>query len=304
MTNRIIYYYQTFVGLKNVLEQDPTMVTDIFISSIHFGYNINGNPYIHLNDYPPTNDKFDSVWQESSLASALDINIHLMLGGAGGAFQDLFSNYEIFYPMLVNLIKSHTFIKGINLDIEEEVPIKDIQNLIHDLVCDFGEKFIISLAPISYALMNDVPGMAGFKIKDLLNSSVGKYIDFMNGQFYGDFDLESYQKVIENGYDPKQIVIGMLSDEFDKNNISELCKTVKSIKKMYPDFAGVFTWEYFSAPPDSINHAEWAKYIYNSINYDELDCWKKIKFDLYLFSREINNCFRGKYSHNGKYLIL
>ena len=46
--------------------------------------------------------------------------------------------------------------------------------LIRNLISDLGQNFIISLAPISYALINDVPGMAGWKIKDLLNSEEGK----------------------------------------------------------------------------------------------------------------------------------
>ena len=33
------------------------------------------------------------------------------------------------------------------------------------------------MAPVQYALQNDEPGMGGFVYKDLLKSSVGKYID-------------------------------------------------------------------------------------------------------------------------------
>ena len=54
-----------------------------------------------------------------------------------------------------------------------------------------------------------------------------------------------------------------------------------NIKKEYPDFGGVFTWEYFDSPSGSTNHGEWAKYVYNSINYDKLTCWEKIKFDCF-----------------------
>ena len=48
--NKIIYYYQTFNGLDNIIDNPNTYVTDIIISSIHFGYNLE-NPYIHLNNY-------------------------------------------------------------------------------------------------------------------------------------------------------------------------------------------------------------------------------------------------------------
>ena len=44
MTKRIIYYYQTFNGLKSILTHD-TKVTHIHLSSIHFGIDENNNPY-------------------------------------------------------------------------------------------------------------------------------------------------------------------------------------------------------------------------------------------------------------------
>ena len=60
--HRIIYYYQTFKGLKDILVPD-TMVTHIHVSSIHFGNNLDNSPYIHLNDYDPNNKIFDDVWR-------------------------------------------------------------------------------------------------------------------------------------------------------------------------------------------------------------------------------------------------
>ena len=60
--NKIIYYYQTFTGLENVLNQKPKVVTDIIISSIHFGLNIDGSPYIHINDNNPDDKIFNAMW--------------------------------------------------------------------------------------------------------------------------------------------------------------------------------------------------------------------------------------------------
>ena len=40
MSPKIIYYYQTFIGLEKILNQSPKVVTDIMISSIHFGSNL------------------------------------------------------------------------------------------------------------------------------------------------------------------------------------------------------------------------------------------------------------------------
>ena len=61
--HRIIYYYQTFIPLSLVLFANP-YVTHIHLSSIHFGVNNDNIPYIHLNDYPPNNSKFDVVWED------------------------------------------------------------------------------------------------------------------------------------------------------------------------------------------------------------------------------------------------
>ena len=103
MTNRIIYYYQTFTGLDSILTHD-TKVTHIHLSSIHFGKDENNQPYIHLNDNNPDDKIFDSMWKDIKKAKQLGIKIILMIGGEGGAFQDLFSNFNTYYPLLKNIL--------------------------------------------------------------------------------------------------------------------------------------------------------------------------------------------------------
>ena len=56
MSKRIIYYYQTFVGLDKILKE--SVITHIHLSSIHFGKNEDGSPYIHLNDNSPDDKIF------------------------------------------------------------------------------------------------------------------------------------------------------------------------------------------------------------------------------------------------------
>ena len=121
MSNRrIIYYYQTFSGLSSILKQD-TPVTHIHLSAIHFGNNPDGSPYIHLNNYPPGDKRFDSVWNEINEAHNLGIKIVLMMGGSGSAFTDLFNNFDVYYPLVVETIKNHNVIGGIDLDVEEDL---------------------------------------------------------------------------------------------------------------------------------------------------------------------------------------
>ena len=61
-----------------------------------------------------------------------------------------FSNFEVYYSLRIN--KSKKFIQGIDLDIEEEIPLDDIRLLIKRIREDLGENFIISTAPIQSSL--------------------------------------------------------------------------------------------------------------------------------------------------------
>lgn len=243
MTNRIIYYYQTFSSLKPILVPN-TPVTHIHVSSVHFGNNPDGSPYIHLNDNNPDDPTFNTMWKEINQAKRLGIEIVLMVGGAGGAYNDLFNNYDVYFPMLVDTIKKHSAITGIDLDIEEGVELDNVKKLINDIVKTFGTKFTIAMAPLPSSLSTDSPGMGGFVYKQLYNSPEGQYIDYFNGQFYGSFQFEDYDSIIKNGYKPEQVVMGMISGQ----DFNEVLDTLKQVKHTYPDMGGTFVWEYFNAP--------------------------------------------------------
>ena len=253
--SRIIYYYQTFCGLDKILVKN-TPVTHIHLSSIHFGLDDNMQQYIHLNDDSPYDSKFDCVWSEIEKADKLGIKIILMIGGAGGGYASLFENYPLYYNLLYSLIKNKSCIKGVDLDIEETTNINNIKKLINDLVKDFGEDFIISMAPIESSLQQDNSGMGGFCYKTLFNSDEGKYINYFNTQFYDNYSLEAYNEVIHNGYNPKMVVMGTMDPNvFD---------TVTEVYDKYGDkFGGVYLWEYMFAKPDGYN---WANKIYNIFN--------------------------------------
>lgn len=245
MTNRIIYYYQTFTSITPLLVKN-TVVTHIHLSSIHFGINNDGSYYIHLNDYPPNDPRFNVVWEQLKEASDLGIKIVLMVGGAGGGFTQLFSNYQEYYKLLKKTVLEYPFISGIDLDIEETTKISDVKKLISQINIDFGKDFIISMAPVSASMENDYPGMGGFNYKELYQSLEGRRINYFNTQFYYDFSEDSYDRVIRNGYPPDKIVLGMLS----QRDIKESTKIVYNLKEKYVGFGGVYNWEYFDSPPD------------------------------------------------------
>ena len=255
---KVIYYYQTFVGLDKLLTHRED-VDVIIVSSIHFGKNKDNQLGIYLNDNKPDDKLFDELWFQTEKLSNEGCTIMLMMGGAGGAYQELFSDFETYYGLLVDMIKKRPWIKGIDLDVEEEIKYEDIKMLIKRIVEDFGEDFIITMAPIAPSLIYDCGSLAGFNYKSLYKSEVGKYIHWFNAQSYYSFSKKTYDSIIKNGYPPKMIVMGMESGQFDDKTFQGALENVKQIKQEYPDMGGVFDWEYLDAPPNSKDPSEWSK---------------------------------------------
>ena len=135
--------------------------------------------------------------------------------------------------------------------------------LINQLVKDFGEDFIITMAPVSSTLQNDGSSMAGFSYKDLYLSEEGKRIRWFNTQCYNSFSMNTYESIINNGYPVEKVVMGMESGQFDDKTFSDALEEVKKIKDKYPTFGGVFDWEYLNAPPNKEDPSEWAKLMKN-----------------------------------------
>jgi len=251
---KIIYYYQTFVGLEKL--KVNCYANHLMISSIHFGDN-----NIYLNDNDPDDEKFKQLWEETESLPEKGVHISCMVGGAGGAFTELFSNFDVYYKKLSNFLISKPWIQGINLDVEETVTMENIKKLISKIRGDFGENFLISMAPVSSAVENDQPGMGGFVYKDLFNSTEGKMIDFLNCQCYDSFSLETYKNIIDNGYPEDKVVMGMMSGQFTDDSFVSV---IHDIKEKYPDVGGFYDWEYLDAPPNKNDPSEWAKLVKNA----------------------------------------
>ena len=106
---KTIYYYQTFVGLDKAL----THIEDIDvinISSIHFGKDKDGNKSIYLNDNKPYDPLFIELWLQTEKAFNQGCTIMCMMGGAGFAYKELFSDFDTYYPFLRDLINNKSFI--------------------------------------------------------------------------------------------------------------------------------------------------------------------------------------------------
>ena len=257
---KTIYYYETFVGLDKILNHIQD-VDVIIISSIHFGDN-----KIYLNDNIPNDNIFDQLWLETKKAYVQGCKIMLMVGGAGGAYKQLFSDFQTYYPLLRDLIKEKDWISGIDIDVEENTSIENIQMLIRNLVNDFGDGFTITMAPIASSLINDGSSISGINYKTLFQSNEGKYISWFNTQCYDSFSINTYESIVKNGYSPEKVVMGMESGQFDSESFKGAIKTIQELYKKYPKFGGVYDWEYLNAPPDKNDPSQWAyliKSLYN-----------------------------------------
>tara|TARA_B110000211_G_scaffold232586_2_gene296679 strand:+ start:1354 stop:2202 length:849 start_codon:yes stop_codon:yes gene_type:complete len=249
-------YYQTFIDLGSVVE-NPDYLDTLIISSIHFGSTNSGAPYIHLNNAPPGDTQFATVWDTTKRLSN-SMEILLMIGGAGGGYNYLFTHYKQCYSLLKDTLQAYDWISGVDLDIEESVDIENIKRLMRDIKRDFGDDFKITMAPIAASLEEDVVGMGGFVYKDLFESSCGVYIDRFHVQAYGDFTLETVDLIVENGYPSDKIVLGMVTGQFDKDTFSVAIQSMHDIERHYPDMGGAFVWEYCNAPPDQDDPYKWA----------------------------------------------
>jgi hypothetical protein len=267
---KTIYYYQTFVGLQELCSH-PQDIDVIIISSIHFDQCKDGTKQIYLNDHKPDDKKFNDLWWESKLLYQQGVTFMLMIGGAGGAYRELFSDFKTYYPQLKNLLEKQNHIGGVDLDIEESVDINQVKMLIRLLKQDFPN-FKISMAPISSSMINDTPGMGGFSYKELYKSYEETLIDWYNVQCYDSFSFDTYQSIIKNGYPCEKIVMGMESGQFTKQNFYIAINEVNKILDVYPKMAGVYDWEYLDAPPVDKDPSQWAR---KMKNVDQL-YWDKL----------------------------
>lgn len=260
--NRIFYYYQSEENISKLVDfKNKNNINNIsvYFSSLHFGNDSKNKPYIHMNDDTPDNQPY--IKQQMELLTSNGIEVLVMLGGAGGAYSNLFKNFSDYYKLLIEFIKKYKCIKGIDLDVEEYTKLSDLNKLINCIKKDLGKNFIISMAPVADALMYNSPGLGGFSYKKLIQSDTGKLVDWFNVQAYGNYSYDTFKSIITNGYLANKITFGMLGDEYTNNTFPK--NTVIDIYKNYPNLKGFILWEYSDS---KIEPLFWGKQISNIIN--------------------------------------
>lgn len=172
---RVILYHQTHhhpdsdrpVSVLPLIT-NPTGLTHLIIAAVH----LNDRPGdLTLNDNPPSDPKFATLWSEVSWLRATGVKCLAMLGGAAkGTFTRLAADdenqFKAYYNPLRDFLRTFDF-GGIDLDVEEEVSLSSMVRLIDMLRADFGPDFLITMAPVATALLVGQPHLSGFNYFEL-----------------------------------------------------------------------------------------------------------------------------------------
>jgi hypothetical protein len=166
---------------------------------------------------------------------------------------------------------------GLDLDIEESLPLSCPLALLTRLHTDLGPTFILTMAPVASDLTPREIGLSGFKYSDLDALAItqdkpsGKLVNWYNAQFYNGWgDASSpagYRSIIGNGYQASRVVMGVLANPNDGGSgwysISTYQSTLTALKGEFGDaFGCVVGWEYWDAgerdTPALMNY-QWVK---------------------------------------------
>ncbi|KAI5863043.1 glycoside hydrolase superfamily [Durotheca rogersii] len=280
--HRVVVYYQTtnrnnsatsHISLLPLLEAAPSIsVTHVLVGAIHI---VDEDGGIRLNDYPPENPFFDGVWADVAQLQAAGVTVMGMLGGAArGSFRRLDGDdaqFERYYGPLRDFVGTYN-LQGLDLDVEEAMSLGGVVRLIDRLKADFGDGFVVSLAPVASALTAGGGNLSGFDYGEL-EASRGGRIAFYNAQFYfgwGDASRAAdYEAILDDGFPAAKVVMGVLTSPANGNGYVSLSRHAPVLAELAaenPAFGGVAGWEYFnSLPGGGAAPWQWAAWVADHI---------------------------------------
>jgi chitinase len=256
-SQRLVMYYQTqYDGSRYVsplgLTQNDTGLTDLILGAVH----LNDDQTVHLNDDPPDDPKFTQMWDDVHTMQSQGVHALAFVGGAAaGSFQHLDNDFDTYYPLLRDFLSTY-HLDGVDLDVEEQMSLSGMERLIDQLHADFGDGFIVTMAPVATELSGG-GGLSGLDY-DTLYQDRGSEIAWFNAQLYCGWgslgDTAGYQAIIDHGVVPaSKVVAGTLTNPANCASgyvdMDQLTSTIGQLKSAYPDFGGVDGWEYFNSLP-------------------------------------------------------
>ncbi|KAJ7099563.1 endo-beta-N-acetylglucosaminidase [Mycena belliarum] len=257
----------------------PNLHYSIFLAAFH----INSDKSVHLNDNLPEDPKFTQMWQDLGQMQAQGVKVIGMLGGAAPGTYNLLTpaNFDTYYPILANYI-SEFHLDGMDLDVEQSTSLSVITNLITRLKADFGDNFIITLAPVATALTEGA-NLSGFDYIQL-EQQMGSKIAWYNAQFYSGFGTlfpdSQYIDIVNfgSGLNPNRLVASVLTNPANGGGYispDEVVSSVKDLSARYGfNFGGINgrcypdsrRWEYFNSNPNRTEPWVWAQTMSNAMN--------------------------------------
>ncbi len=217
----IVYYQKQFVdGSSGAYISPLPLVTEntgvdvVNLAAVHMNEN-----ELRLNDLLPDDPLFGTMWRELGEIQDAGVAVVGMIGGAQNAtWQSLSTDYETQYQRLHDFVATYS-LDGIDLDVETETDVAVVEHVIADLARDFGDGFLITLSPVTAALVGE-DNLSGFDY-DQLYAASGESIDWFNTQFYcgwgeptaADYDeIVSYQAERGAGIPASKIVMAVLTN--------------------------------------------------------------------------------------------
>ncbi|TBU27847.1 endo-beta-N-acetylglucosaminidase [Dichomitus squalens] len=268
VANRVVMYYQTQYQNGQYVSVLPLIgyVTHLFLAAIHLNMGHTGPDIVHLNNNQPADPFFDPMWPELAQLQGNGTKVIGMLGGAAAGTYDCLvdSLFDTYYPALKDVITTYK-LDGIDLDVEQSVSLETITHLIQTLKADFGDDFIITLAPVASAL-TEGGNLSGFDYIQL-EHNIGDLISWYNAQFYSGFGTffpdDQYIDIVnyDQGIDPPRLTALVLTNPSNGGGYVSPDNVVTSIHELMDqygtDWGGVGGWEYFNSLPDSSQPWEW-----------------------------------------------
>jgi hypothetical protein len=169
--------------------------------------------------------------------------------------------FHAYYDPLLAILHAHN-IQGLDIDIEESVPISMPLRLLRQLHTDLGSDFILTMAPVASALLKNGSGLHGFPQHDMDDQATeptrpnGKLVNWYNAQFYNGWgdasSTDMYDRIIsEGGWSPDRIVMGVLTNPGDGGSgfvqLPTLKSVVGSLGAKHATFGCAVGWEYWAA---------------------------------------------------------
>ncbi|KAI0899545.1 glycoside hydrolase [Annulohypoxylon nitens] len=198
------------------------------------------------------------AWAEMKTVQKAGVKVSMGMRSGWGLFNEE-STFDAYYTVLHDTLRKYNF-DGMDFDIEDytdgnthAIKLDPVVKLVQRLRKDFGQDFVVTLAPVSSAMAGG-DNLSAFSYSQL-EKRCGKDISWYNVQFYyGENELAStstVDAVMKNGWKPERIVVGMMSTpDYDPFvPLAKVAQTLHALNRKYPALKGIDGWDYYDQKP-------------------------------------------------------